>query len=148
MKRSVVGGVAVVVVWIILRFADLALPIFSHITKELHKAEMKCLEEGRAARIAASVPVPPPIDENDVWDMVIGCRGGVQARDRSLATAMHGGSSSSSTTVLPSFLMPPPPPPPPPPPVPGPPQPPHAASAPRPTYTQQDESHVDDEDYI
>ncbi|MED6159553.1 hypothetical protein PIB30_043265 [Stylosanthes scabra] len=42
------------------------------VNTELHKAEMKRLEDEQAARIAAGEPSGPPIDEDEVWDRVSG----------------------------------------------------------------------------
>ncbi|MED6203535.1 hypothetical protein PIB30_000623 [Stylosanthes scabra] len=41
---------------------------------ELHKAEMKRLEDEREACIAAGEPAGPPIDEDAVWDRIAGGR--------------------------------------------------------------------------
>ncbi|MED6127617.1 hypothetical protein PIB30_089738 [Stylosanthes scabra] len=48
---------------------------------ELHKAEMKCLEDERAARIDAEEPTGPPIHEDEVWDRIAGGRNGPDARE-------------------------------------------------------------------
>ncbi|MED6160560.1 hypothetical protein PIB30_052499 [Stylosanthes scabra] len=49
---------------------------------ELHKAEMKRLEDERVARIAAGEPADPPIDEDEVWDgsLAVGSEGGFTER--------------------------------------------------------------------
>ncbi|MED6175847.1 hypothetical protein PIB30_082154 [Stylosanthes scabra] len=41
---------------------------------EAVKAEMKCLEDERAAHIAAGEPAGPPINEDEVWDRMAGSR--------------------------------------------------------------------------
>ncbi|MED6184622.1 hypothetical protein PIB30_049200 [Stylosanthes scabra] len=41
---------------------------------ETHKAEMKRLEDERAARIAAWEPAGPHIDEDEIWDRIAGGR--------------------------------------------------------------------------
>ncbi|MED6139656.1 hypothetical protein PIB30_085880 [Stylosanthes scabra] len=41
---------------------------------EHHKAEIKRLEDERAARIATGEPAGPPIDEDEVWDSIAGGR--------------------------------------------------------------------------
>ncbi|MED6211095.1 hypothetical protein PIB30_070262 [Stylosanthes scabra] len=43
-------------------------------SEEQHKAEIKRLEDERAARIAAGEPAGPPIDEDEVWDRIAGGR--------------------------------------------------------------------------
>ncbi|MED6199820.1 hypothetical protein PIB30_079465 [Stylosanthes scabra] len=42
--------------------------------REFHKAEMRHLEDERAACITASEPAGPPIDEDEVWGRIASSR--------------------------------------------------------------------------
>ncbi|MED6196332.1 hypothetical protein PIB30_046507 [Stylosanthes scabra] len=56
---------------------------------EAHKAEMKRLEDERAARIAAGEPAGPPIDEDEVWDRMAGGRKRAKSREQRLYLSLN-----------------------------------------------------------